>query len=267
MKKDSVFGGLQKGLSRKAIFAAVEGSLARLQLDYIDLYFIHRWDYNTDIEETMEALHDLVKMGKIRYIGASAMYLHQFALAQQVAEKHGWTKFSAMQGTLQRNIQGGGAVSHALHLSSSALLLSTKTHPPPLSVSSTCSEMIPWCVQSGVACVPYSPLASGVLCRPADAEESTRAKSDPIQLMKYHKAGDEEVVQAVREVAAKRGVPQAQVALAWVLQKKGVAAPIIGATKPHHIADAVAALQLQLSKEEVEAIEAKYVPHVVVGPS
>jgi aryl-alcohol dehydrogenase-like predicted oxidoreductase len=232
---DRGFGGVQKGLSRKAIFAAVEGSLRRLQLDYIDLYFIHRFDPNTAIEETMKALHDLVEMGKIRYIGASSMFLWQFAQMQQVAEQRGWTKFSVVQNHL-----------NAMYREEER-------------------EMIPYCLATGVTCMPYSPLASGVLCRQPGDQPSSRSTSDPIQKIKYFKNGDDTIAQHVLDVAKQRNVPPAQVALAWVLQKKGVAAPIIGATKPHHIEDAIKALQVKLSDDELNKIEADYQPHRIAG--
>jgi len=231
----SGFGGLQKGLSRKALFDAVEDSLARLGLDYIDLYLIHRFDPNTAPEETMRALHDLVQAGKIRYIGASSMYLWQFAKMQRVAETNGWTKFSVMQNHLN-------------------LIYREEER-----------EMIPYCVDSGVALMPYSPLASGVLSRPVGgALESTRAQTDQHgQRFKYHKAGDEAVLAALTALAGERGVPQAQLALAWVLRQRGVAAPVVGATKPAHLVDAVAALQITLTDEEAEKLEAHYVPHAI----
>ena len=235
LKPGSVFGGVQKGLSRKAIFAAVEGSLKRLQLDYIDLYFIHRFDPNTAIEETMHALHDLVSLGKIRYIGASAMYNWQFAKMQRVAERHGWTKFSVMQNHY-----------NAIYREEER-------------------EMIPFCLDDGVALMPYSPLASGVLARQSNDEASKRSQSDPMQKTKYFKPGDDEVVQNVRDVAKARGVPPAQVALAWLLQRPGVTSPIIGATKEHHITDSVAALQIKLTDDEIQQIEKDYQPHRISG--
>jgi aryl-alcohol dehydrogenase (NADP+) len=227
--------GLQKGLSRKAIFAAVEGSLKRLQLDYIDLYFIHRYDPNTSPEETMRALHDLVQAGKVRYLGASAMYAWQFAKLQRVAEVNGWTKFSVMQNHY-----------NAIYREEER-------------------EMIPYCLDSDVACMPYSPLASGLLCRKPDDQQSTRAQTDPVQKMKYCKNGDDDVVRKVLDVANKRNIPPAQVALAWVLRNPVIAAPIIGATKPHHIQDAIKALSIKLTDEEIKNIESEYQPHQISG--
>jgi len=236
MRVGSEFGGLQKGFSRKALIDAVEGSLKRLQLDYIDVYFLHRFDPNTAIEETMRALHDLVSSGKIRYLGASSMYCWQFAKMQKVAEENGWTKFTVMQNHY-----------NAIYREEER-------------------EMIPYCIDSGVSCTPYSPLASGVLCRPVGVHnETTRSQTDRIQKLKYFKTGDDEVSAVVQEIAKARNVPAAQVALAWVLLKPGVSSPIIGATKQHHIEDAVKALQLKLTEEEISKIEKPYVAHALYG--
>ena len=185
----------------------------------------------------MKALHDLVQQGKVRYIGASSMYCWQFARMQRVAEANGWTRFSVMQNHV-----------NAVYREEE-------------------KEMIPFCVDTGVACTPYSPLASGILARLSDdvADQSTRAKTDPGQKAKYYKAGDAEVVAAVRRVAEGRGVPPAQVALAWLTQKQGMASLIIGATKPHHIQDAVSSLRVQLTVDEVKQIEAAYQPHNIMG--
>ena len=230
---DSKFGGIQKGLSRKALFSAVEGSLKRLQTDYIDLYFLHRYDPNTDPEETMHALHDLVTMGKIRYLGASSMFLWQLIKLQNAAEKNGWTKFSVMQNHY-----------NALYREEE-------------------KEMIPYCVDNGITLSPWSPLAGGVLCRPIGTKDSTRSQKD--QFQRFTEADDKAVIQAVQDVAKARNLPAAQVALAWVLQKQGVSAPIIGATKPHHIEDAVKATQLKLTEEEIKKIEEEYKPHPIIG--
>jgi aryl-alcohol dehydrogenase-like predicted oxidoreductase len=224
------------GLSRKAILAEIDHSLQRLGMDHVDLYQIHRWDYNTPIEETMEALHDVVKAGKARYIGASSMYAWQFAKAQAVAERHGWTRFVSMQNYLN-------------------LLYREEQR-----------EMLPLCRDQGVAVIPWSPMARGRLTRDWD-EQSSRTETDDFGRTLYAKTADADrrVVEAVAQVAAARGVPRAQVALAWVLQQPGVTAPIVGATKLEQLDDAVAALALKLSPEETALLEAPYVPHAVVG--
>jgi aryl-alcohol dehydrogenase-like predicted oxidoreductase len=224
------------GLSRKAILAEIDHSLKRLNMDHVDLYQIHRWDRATPIEETMEALHDVVKAGKARYIGASSMYAWQFAKAQAVAERHGWTRFVSMQNYLN-------------------LLYREEQR-----------EMLPLCRDQGVAVIPWSPMARGRLTRDWDTE-SSRAETDEFGRSLYANTADADrkVVEAVAAVAAARGVPRAQVALAWVLQQPGVTAPIVGATKVEHLDDAVAALTLKLAPEETAALEAPYVPHAVVG--
>jgi aryl-alcohol dehydrogenase-like predicted oxidoreductase len=224
------------GLSRKEIFHQIDESLARLEMDYVDLYIVHRWDYNTPIEETMEALHDIVKSGKVRYIGASAMYAWQFAKAQAVAEKHGWTKFVSMQNHLN-------------------LLYREEER-----------EMLPLCEDQKIAVTPYSPLAAGRLTR--DWEATTkRFLTDTTAQSKYDSTEEQDkiIVQRVAELAEKRGVKRAQIALAWLLQKQPVVAPIIGATKESHLLDALPALELQLSTEEVAYLEESYLPHKVVG--
>jgi aryl-alcohol dehydrogenase-like predicted oxidoreductase len=224
------------GLSRKEIFHQIDESLARLEMDYVDLYIVHRWDYNTPIEETMEALHDIVKSGKVRYIGASAMYAWQFAKAQAVAEKHGWTKFVSMQNHLN-------------------LLYREEER-----------EMLPLCEDQKIAVTPYSPLAAGRLTR--DWEATTkRFLTDTTAQSKYDSTEEQDkiIVQRVAELAEKRGVKRAQIALAWLLQKQPVVAPIIGATKESHLLDALPALELQLSTEEVAYLEEPYLPHKVVG--
>jgi aryl-alcohol dehydrogenase-like predicted oxidoreductase len=224
------------GLSRKAIHSEVDKSLRRLGMDYVDLLQIHRWDYNTPIEETMEALHDLVKAGKVRYLGASAMKAYQFLRALQVAERHGWTKFVSMQNHLN-------------------LIYREEER-----------EMLPLCIEEGVGVIPYSPLAGGRLTR--DWSETTaREASDKTLHAKYDKTmeNDRPIVEKLAEIAAARGLPRAQVGLAWLLQKPGVTAPIVGTTKAQHLTDALAALSVKLSPDEVAALEAPYVPHPVVG--
>src|ERR1700744_3085634 len=224
------------GLSRKAIMAEIDHSLRRLGTDYVDLYQIHRWDYGTPIEETMEALHDVVKAGKARYIGASSMYAWQFAKALHVAESHGWTRFVTMQNYVN-------------------LLYREEER-----------EMLPLCESEGIGVIPWSPLARGRLTRDWDTE-SARSETDAFGRTLYAQTqdADRRIVERVSEIAKERGVPRAQVALAWVLQKKPITAPIVGATKLHHLDDAVAALSLKLSDEEIRRLEELYVPHAVTG--
>ncbi|WP_256759872.1 aldo/keto reductase [Cohnella sp. WQ 127256] len=224
------------GLSRKAIMSEVDKSLKRLGTDYVDLYQIHRWDYNTPIEETMEALHDVVKAGKARYIGASAMYAWQFQKALHIAEKHGWTRFVSMQNHLN-------------------LIYREEER-----------EMLPLCKEEKIGVIPYSPLASGRLTR--DWSETThRSETDQVQKSKYDATAntDQLIVERVAALAEKRNVSRVQIALAWLLQKQPVAAPIIGATKISNLEDAVAALQITLTPEEIASLEEPYVPHVVTG--
>lgn len=224
------------GLSRKAIMSEIDKSLKRLGTDYVDLYIIHRWDYNTPIEETMEALHDVVKAGKARYIGASAMYAWQFQKALYTAEKHGWTRFVSMQNHLN-------------------LIYREEER-----------EMMPLCKDQKIAVTPYSPLASGRLIR--DWSETThRSETDQVQKSKYDATADVDrlVVERVASIAEKHGVPRIHIALAWLLQKESVAAPIIGATKIGQVEDAVGALSVKLSSEEIAFLEEPYVPHPVVG--
>ncbi len=225
-----------QGLSRKAIMAEIDASLRRLGTDYVDLYQIHRWDYRTPIEETMEALHDVVKAGKARYIGASSMYAWQFSTALHVAEKNGWTRFVSMQNYLN-------------------LLYREEER-----------EMLPLCRAEGIAVIPWSPLARGRLTRDWD-EHSARTETDEFGKGLYINTANEDrkVVERVAEIAKERGVPRAQIALAWVLQKSPVTAPIVGATKMQHLDDAVAALSIKLTVEEIERLEEPYVPHAVVG--
>ena len=224
------------GLSRKEIFHQVEQSLSRLGMDYIDLYIIHRWDYQTPIEETMEALHDLVKSGKVRYLGASAMYTWQFAKAQFIAEKNGWTKFVSMQNHLN-------------------LLYREEER-----------EMLPFCQDQKIALTPYSPLAAGRLTRDWQGE-TQRALTDKTSKIKYDQTFEQDriIVERVAEIAADIGAKRAQVALAWLRQKEVCTIPIIGATKESHLLDAIPALDLVLSPEQVAYLEEMYVPHRVVG--
>ncbi|MFN7642109.1 MAG: aldo/keto reductase [Burkholderiales bacterium] len=224
------------GLSRKAILSEIDHSLRRLGTEYVDLYQIHRFDPHTPLEETLEALHDVVKAGKVRYIGASSMYAWQFARALHLAERHGWTRFVSMQNYVN-------------------LLYREEER-----------EMLPLCRAEGIAVMPWSPMARGRLTRDWD-QGSARAETDAFGRSLYAKTGeaDRKVVEAVAAVAAARGVPRAQVALAWVLQQPGITSPIVGATKLEHLDDAVAALSLRLSPEECAALEAPYVPHAVVG--
>ncbi|WP_026870260.1 aldo/keto reductase [Inquilinus limosus] len=224
------------GLSRKAILSEIDNSLRRLGTDYVDLYQIHRWDPETPIEETLEALHDVVKAGKARYIGASSMHAWQFAKALYLADRHGWTRFVSMQNYVN-------------------LLYREEER-----------EMLPLCRAEGVGVIPWSPLARGRLTRDWD-ETSARSETDEFGKTLYAATAeaDREVVEAVAAVARARGVPRAQVALAWVLQQPGITAPIVGATKIEHLDDAVAALSLQLTAEEIAALEAPYVPHRVTG--
>jgi aryl-alcohol dehydrogenase-like predicted oxidoreductase len=224
------------GLSRKHIMSEIDHSLRRLNTDYVDLYIIHRWDYHTPIEETMAALHDVVKSGKARYIGASAMYAWQFQKALHVAEKNGWTRFVSMQNHLN-------------------LIYREEER-----------EMLPLCKEEKIAVTPYSPLASGRLARDW-AETTKRLETDPIAKRKYDATADADklVVERLAEVAEKHGVPRAQIALAWLLQKEPVVAPVIGATKIPHLESAVESLSVQLTPEEVAYLEEPYVPHPIVG--
>jgi 1-deoxyxylulose-5-phosphate synthase len=226
------------GLSRKHIMAAIDASLQRLGMDYVDLYQIHRWDYRTPIEETMEALHDVVQAGKARYIGASSMFAWQFAKAQHAADTHGWTRFVAMQNHYN------------------------------LVYREEEREMIPQCIDQGVGVIPWSPLARGLLTGTRTREgdrRTTRANSDAFGDTLYDAPSDFDVVDRVNEVARQRGVPAAQVALAWLLHKPGVTAPIVGATKQTHLEDAVVAEELELSEEEMRRLEEPYQPHAVRG--
>jgi 1-deoxyxylulose-5-phosphate synthase len=224
----------QKGLSRKHILHAIDDSLRRLGTDYVDLYQIHRFDYDTRIEETLEALHDVVKAGKARYIGASSMFAWQFARMLYTSDRHHWTRFATMQNHYN------------------------------LVYREEEREMVPLCLEEGVGLLPWSPLARGLLAgnRKAGTE---RSKQDDYAQKLYTREADNRVVDAVQDLAKERGVPPAQIALAWLLHKPGVTAPIIGASKPNHLEDAVAALAIKLSKAEIERLEAVYVSHPVLG--
>ena len=222
------------GLSRKHILRSIDDSLRRLGTDHVDLYQIHRWDPHTPIEETLQALHEVVRAGKARYLGASSMWAWQFAKALHLQDRHGWARFVSMQdhyNLLQREEE---------------------------------REMHPLCQDSGVAVIPWSPLARGRLTRLPEQATTTRAGSDPIADRLYG-GSDDAVVHALADVAKARGLPMAQVGLAWMLGKDAVTAPIVGATKPGHITDAVAAVDVVLSDDEVAALEAAYVPHPVAG--
>jgi len=226
-----------KGLSRKAILFELDQSLKRLETDYVDLYQTHRWDYETPIEETLEALHDVVKAGKVRYIGASSMYAWQFAQALYLADLRGWTRFVSMQNHYN-------------------LLYREEER-----------EMMGLCRAEDIGVIPWSPLARGRLTRPWNSEATTRSESDVFGKNMYSKTeeADHAVVDRLGEIAEKRGIPRAQVALAWLLSKPAVTAPIVGATKPNHLEDAVAALSVRLTLEEIKALEEPYVPHPVLG--
>ncbi|MEP6749993.1 MAG: aldo/keto reductase [Bacteroidota bacterium] len=227
-------GPNDKGLSRKHIMSAIDASLTRLKTDYVDLYQIHRWDYDTPIEETMEALHDVVKAGKARYIGGSSMYSWQFAKAQYTADLHGWTRFVSMQPHYN-------------------LLYREEER-----------EMIPFCVDQKIAVIPWSPLARGMLSG-KKKNETERSKTDSFGKTLYGKDMDAGIISRVSEISARKGVPDAQVALAWILGKAGVTAPIIGASKPGHLEDAVAALSVKLTADEIIKLEELYQPHPVLG--
>jgi len=221
------------GLSRKVILREIDATLSRLGTDYLDLYQIHRWDYETPIEETLEALHDVVKAGKARYIGASSMYAWQFARAVYTQRMNGWTEFVSMQDHVN--------------------LLNREEE----------REMLPFCRDEGIAVMPWSPLARGRLARAWD-ETTERLATDEFGKTLYLES-DRAVVDAVGKVATDRGVPRAQIALAWLLSKDAITCPIVGASKPGHLTDAVAALEIDLTDAEIAALEAPYVPHAVVG--
>ncbi|HEV8369805.1 MAG TPA: aldo/keto reductase [Pyrinomonadaceae bacterium] len=229
-------GANARSLSRKAIMTEIDASLSRLNMDYVDLYQIHRWDNTTPIEETLEALHDVIKAGKARYIGASSMFAWQFSQALYKADTHTWTRFVSMQNHYN--------------------LINREEE----------REMLPLCASEGIGVIPWSPLARGRLTR--DWEVTTnRSETDEFGKTLYTAAvdSDRRVVERVAEVAANRGVPRAQVALAWLLSKPVITAPIVGASKPNHLEDAVAAVSLKLSDQEITQLEEPYVPHPVVG--
>ncbi|RYY30555.1 MAG: aldo/keto reductase [Sphingobacteriaceae bacterium] len=230
-------GQNDKGLSRKHIMSAIDASLKRLGTDYVDLYQIHRWDYNTPIEETMEALHDVVKAGKARYIGASSMYSWQFAQALYTADLHGWTRFVSMQPHYN------------------------------LVYREEEREMIPLCVDQKIAVIPWSPLARGLLTgkRSKERNETERSKTDAFGKKLYGQDVDFDIVNRLSAIADQKGLPNAQVALAWMLSKPAITSPIIGASKPGHLEDAVAALSVKLSEDEIHQLEELYQPHPVLG--
>jgi aryl-alcohol dehydrogenase-like predicted oxidoreductase len=233
--RDDANGG---GLSRKSIMTEIDASLRRLGTDYVDLYQIHRWDYHTPIEETLEALHDVVKAGKVRYLGASSMFAWQFCKTLYLADQHLWTRFVSMQSHYN--------------------LLNREEE----------REMLPLCLEEGIGVIPWSPLARGRLARPWKTPSSTdrvRADETARQLYSGSEAADEKVVKRVGEVASAGGVSQAQVALAWLLHQPAVTSPIIGATQPSHLDDAVASLDVNLEPEEIAALSADYIPHPIVG--
>jgi 1-deoxyxylulose-5-phosphate synthase len=227
-----------RGLSRKAIMTEIDHSLRRLGMDYIDLYQIHRWDYDTPIEETLEALHDVVKSGKVRYIGASSMFAWQFCKALYLADLHHWTRFISMQPHYN--------------------LLNREEE----------REMLPLCLAEGIGVLPWSPLARGRLARAWETQPSTvRGQTDEYGKKLYSATEelDKPVIDRVGEIAKARGIPHAQIALAWLLQKPAVTAPIVGATKSHHLEDAVAAVDVKLSDAEIKDLEAPYVTHPIAG--
>jgi len=230
-------GPLGRGLSRQAILHELDQSLRRLQTDYVDLYQIHRWDPETPIDETLDALDAAVRSGKVRYLGASSMYAWQFAKALHVSERRGWARFASMQPHYN-------------------LLYREEER-----------EMLPLCRDEGVGVIPWSPLARGRLARPWQSAPTMRSETDQYGRTLYARteASDRAVVERLGEVAQRRGVPPAQVALAWLLGRPGVTAPIVGATKPQHLQDAAAALALRLEPAEVEALDAPYLPHPVLG--
>jgi 1-deoxyxylulose-5-phosphate synthase len=225
------------GLSRKEILFELDASLRRLQTDYVDLYQIHRWDYETPIAETLEALHDVVKAGKVRYIGASSMYSWQFAKALYLADLYGWTRFVSMQNHYN-------------------LLYREEER-----------EMMGLCQDQGIGVIPWSPLARGRLARPWNSESTKRFETDQFGKSMYSKTedADKAVVERVGKIADKRGIGYSQIALAWMLSKPYITAPIVGATKPGHLEDAIAALQVKLTPEEIATLEEPYIPHAVLG--
>ena len=233
-------GPNDKGLSRKHIFDSIDASLRRLQTDYVDLYQIHRWDYETPIEETLEALHDVVKAGKVRYIGASSMYAWQFAKALYLADRHGWTRFVSMQNHYN------------------------------LVYREEEREVLPLCRAEGIGVIPWSPLARGFLAGNRQRQgfgETSRAKTDDFAHKLYYEEADFQVVDRVVELAKKRGVSPTQVALAWLLHQPSVTAPIIGASKIEHLEEAIPAVELKLNDDELAFLEQPYKPHPILGHS
>ncbi|HVP05879.1 MAG TPA: aldo/keto reductase [Dehalococcoidia bacterium] len=231
-------GPNERGLSRKHIFESIDASLRRLQTDYVDLYQIHRWDDQTPIEETLDAMNDLVRMGKVLYIGASSMFAWQFAQALHASEKHSWARFVTMQNHYN------------------------------LVYREEEREMIPLCINQGIGVIPWSPLARGFLAgnrTPDKKGETARSKSDDFAHMMYYQNADFRVLEAVESVAAERGLKPAQVALAWILNRPGVTAPIVGASKMYQLDEAIAASEITLTEAEMRALEAPYVPHQVLG--
>jgi len=229
-----------KGLSRKHILDSIDKSLKRLQMDYVDLYQIHRWDYETPIEETMEALNDVVRAGKARYIGASSMFAWQFAKAQHIAEKHGWSRFVSMQNHYN------------------------------LVYREEEREMIPLCLDQGIGLIPWSPMARGFFAKnrkPGGGGETARANSDPFANQLYFRDEDFAIANLANEIADGRGVTGSQVALAWILSKPHITSPIIGATKMDHLEQAIAALEIKLTEDEVKRLEEPYKPHPILGHS
>jgi len=230
-------GPNDKGLSRKHIMSAIDASLKRLKTDYVDLYQIHRWDYDTPIEETMEALHDVVKAGKALYIGGSSMYSWQFTKALYISERNGWTRFISMQPHYN------------------------------LVYREEEREMIPLCIDQKIAVIPWSPLARGLLTgkRTKERNETERSKTDAFSKSVYGLDTDFAIVNRLSEIAKQKALPDAQVALAWILNKPGITSPIIGASKPGHLEDAVAALSVSLTTDEIKKLEELYQPHPVLG--
>jgi 1-deoxyxylulose-5-phosphate synthase len=228
-----------RGLSRKAILTEIDHSLKRLGTDYVDLYQTHRWDYSTPIEETMEALHDVVKSGKARYIGASSMFAWQFAQSLYVCDLHGWTRFVSMQNHYN-------------------LIYREEER-----------EMLPLCRDQGIGVIPWSPLARGFLAGNRDRQggETARAKTDDYAKQMYYQEDDFQVAERLSEIAQARKLPNMQLALAWILSKPGITAPIIGASKPHHLDDAIAALDVKLADDEIKKLEEPYRPHEILGHS